>query len=81
VRLVLGSTPEPECTNFAASLQNSTAIYAQTVAPNGAGTRPGMLGYMFWGAEAQSPATCENGVGVGARNYSIQVPMRPLRQQ
>ena len=81
VRLVLGSTPQPECNNFNAALQNTTGIWAQTLAPNGAGTTSGMLGYMFWGAEAQSPATCENGAGVGARDYSIPLPMPPLRQQ
>jgi hypothetical protein len=44
----------PECTNFAASLESSTGGYVQTVAPNGAGTSPGMLGYMFWAAERPS---------------------------
>ncbi len=81
VRLVIGKNPEPECTNFSASLQNSTGNFVQTVAPNGAGTTRGMLGYMFWGAESQSPQTCEGGVGVGAKTYKIPVPMRALRQQ
>jgi len=56
--------------------------------PNGAGTTSGMLGYMFWAAECQGtrticttpPNTCEGGVGVGARTYSIPIPMPPLRQ-
>ena len=56
VRIVSGSTVEPECNNFAGSLENSTGIFAQTLAPTGAGTTSGMLGYMFWGAEAQAPA-------------------------
>jgi hypothetical protein len=81
VRVVLGSTVEPECTNFAASLQNSTGIFGQTLAPDGSGITPGMLGYMFWGAEAQAPATCEGGVGAGANNYNLPIPMPPLRQQ
>jgi hypothetical protein len=81
VRLVIGTTAEPECNNFSASLQNSTETFVQTVAPNGSGVSPGMLGYMFWGAEAQAPATCAGGIGVGARNYNIKIPMPPLRQQ
>jgi hypothetical protein len=81
VRLVIGSAAQPECNDFSTALQNSTGIFMQTVAPAGAGIRPGMLGYMFWGAEAQAPATCEGGVGVGARNYNIRIPMPPLRQQ
>jgi hypothetical protein len=81
VRVVLGSTVEPECNNFAASLQNSTGIFAQTLAPGGVGITSGMLGYMFWGVEAQAPATCESGVGTGANNYNLPLPMPPLRQQ
>jgi hypothetical protein len=81
VRLVIGRNPEPECTNFSASLQKKTGNFVQTVAPSGAGTTRGMLGYMFWGAESQSPQTCEGGVGVGAKTYKIPVPMPALRQQ
>jgi hypothetical protein len=83
-----GSQVRPECTNFAASLESSTGAYVQTVAPNGAGTTPGMLGYMFWAAERPStrgvgttpPNTCEGGVGVGGRTYGIPIPMPALRQ-
>lgn len=81
VRVVLGSTPQPECNDLSASLQNSTGIFVANVAPAGAGASPGLLGYMFWGVEAQHPTTCEGGVGVGARNYNIRIPMPPLRQQ
>ena len=81
VRLVVGTTVQAECNNFSASLQNSTGSFVQTVAPAGAGTSPGMLGYMFWGAEAQSPSTCEGGVGAGAKTYGVPVPMTALRQQ
>jgi hypothetical protein len=81
VRVVLTTTVEPECNNFAGSLENSTGIFAQTLAPNGVGITPGMLGYMFWGVEAQAPATCEGGVGTGANNYNLPVPLPPLRQQ
>jgi len=83
-----GQNPAPECTNFSASLENSTGSYVETVAPNGAGTTHGMLGYMFWAAECPGtrsvcttpPNSCQGGVGVGARTYNIAFPMPPLRQ-
>ena len=79
----------PECDNFGSSLESSTGSFVQTVAPAGAGTTSGMLGYMFWAAECPSthnvcttpPNTCQGGVGTGARTYSIPIPMPPLRQQ
>ena len=84
-----GHNPLPECTNFSSSLEDSTGTFVQTVAPNGAGTTAGMLGYMFWAAECPStmnacttpPNTCQGGVGTGARTYSIPLPMPALRQQ
>src|SRR5215468_6600165 len=87
--IVTGRRPAPECNNFSSSLENSTGSYVQTVAPNGAGTTRGMLGYMFWAAECEGtrticttpPNSCEAGVGTGARTYSIPLPMLPLRQQ
>ena len=87
--VVTGRKPAPECVNFAGSVTNSTGNFVQTVAPNGAGTTSGMLGYMFWAAECQGtrsvcttpPNTCEGGVGVGAQTYNIPIPMLPLRQQ
>lgn len=86
--IVTGRNPAPECTNFSASLENSTGTYVRTVAPNGAGSSSGMLGYMFWAAECQGtrsvcttpPNTCEGGVGVGAKTYNIPIPMPALRQ-
>jgi hypothetical protein len=86
--IVTGNKPAPECTNFSASLENSTGSYVQTVVPNGAGTTSGMLGYMFWAAECQGthticttpPNTCQGGVGLGAKTYNIPIPMPPLRQ-
>jgi hypothetical protein len=89
VYLVTGKNPTPECTNFSASLQDSTGTFVRTVAPNGAGTTSGMLGYMFWAAECQGtrtecttpPNTCDGGVGVGAATYDIPLPMTALRQQ
>jgi hypothetical protein len=86
---VTGQRPAPECNNFSSSLENSTGSFVQTVAPNGAGTSRGMLGYMFWAAECQGthticttpPNTCEGGIGVGAKTYNIPLPMPALRQQ
>jgi hypothetical protein len=79
----------PECDNFSSSLEDSTGSFVQTVAPAGAGTTSGMLGYMFWAAECPStrnvcttpPNTCQAGVGTGATTYSIPIPMPALRQQ
>jgi hypothetical protein len=87
--IVTGRRAAPECVNFAGSVTNSTGNFVQTVAPNGAGTTSGMLGYMFWAAECQGtrsicttpPNTCEGGVGVGSLTYNIPIPMPPLRQQ
>ena len=84
-----GHNALPECTTFSSSLEDSTGSYVQTVAPNGAGTTAGMLGYMFWASECPStrnvcttpPNTCQGGVGAGARTYNIPLPMPPLRQQ
>jgi hypothetical protein len=82
------NTVLPECTNFASSLENSTGSWLQSAAPQGAGTTPGMLGYMFWAADTPStrgvttdpPNTCEGGVGVGSSTYAVPVPMAALRQ-
>jgi hypothetical protein len=87
--IVTGKNPAPECTNFSSSLENSTGSFVQTVAPAGAGTTDGMLGYMFWAAECQGthticttpPNTCQGGVGVGATTYTVPIPMPALRQQ
>ena len=84
-----GRKPAPECVDFTKSLQHTTRDYVQTVAPNGAGTTPGMLGFMFWAAECEGtrtvcttpPNTCEGGVGVAATEFNIPIPMDSLRQQ
>ena len=78
------------CLDFYASEQEEHAEYVHTVAPNGAGTTSGMLGYMFWAAETPSarknykptvpPNTCEGGMGVAANQFDIPIPMPPLRQ-
>jgi len=86
--IVTGSKPAPECVNFTGSLINSTGGYVQTVAPHGAGSTSGMLGYMFWAAECPAtrricttpPNSCEGGVGIGATTYGVPIPMPPLRQ-
>src|SRR5262249_18967225 len=86
--IVTGKNPAPECTTFASSLEKSTGTWVQTVAPAGAGTTPGVLGYMFWAAECQGahsvctvpPNTCQGGVGVGSSTYNVPFPMPALRQ-
>ena len=86
--IVTGTRAAPECTSFSSSVTNATGLYVQTVAPNGAGTTSGMLGYMFWAAECPSsrrictvpPNSCEGGVGVGATTFGVPIPMPPLRQ-
>lgn len=85
---LVGTHPQPECTDFADSLQHTTGSFTQTVAPNGAGASPGMLGYMFWAAEQPAtrfvttdpPNSCQGGVGVGATTYTVPIPMPALRQ-
>lgn len=84
-----GSKPQPECIKFSASLQYTTGAYVETVPPNGAGTTPGMLGFMFWAAGREGtrsvstypPNSCENGVGEGGRYFGAPIPMTPLPQQ
>jgi len=91
-----GRNPEPECVDFAKSLQHpsATGTFVQSITPNGAGTTHGMLGLMFWAAECQgtrakctTPAdnnTCEGGMGAAAAYYNgtedYLFPMRQLRQ-
>ena len=87
--IVTGRSPAKECIDFNNSLQKACGNYVQTVLPNGAGTTPGMLGFMFWAAEKPStrrittapPNSCEGGVGAGATFFNIPIPMPPLRQE
>jgi hypothetical protein len=87
--IVTGKSPAPECVDFNSSQQKATGDFVQTVAPNGAGTTSGMLGFMFWAAEMPStrrittapPNSCFGGVGAGATFYNIPIPMPALRQQ
>jgi len=86
---LVGGRIIPECNNFDNSLQKSTANYVRSVVPKGAGTTPGMLGYMFWAAECQGtravcttpPNSCQGGIGAGATFFDIPIPMPALRQQ
>ncbi|GAA1897207.1 hypothetical protein [Asanoa iriomotensis] len=88
IYVAYGGKPLPECVNYPASVQNAAAPYVQSVAPNGAGTTAGMLGFMFWAAERPAvrgigtvpPNTCQAGVGAGATALAIQIPMPSLRQ-
>ena len=78
----------PECRTFIGSLEDATGNYVQSVLPKVASSATaGMLGYMFWAAECQGagactvpPNDCKGGVGVGAKTYSIPLPMPPLRE-
>jgi hypothetical protein len=79
---------KPNCDNFSNSDQNTAASFVENLAPAGAGSSTGMLGYMFWAAGCQGngtgctfpPTTCENGMGGAATAFSIPIPMPALRQ-
>jgi hypothetical protein len=79
---------QPNCDNFSNSDQNTAASFVENLAPAGAGTTPGMLGYMFWAAGCQGngtgctfpPNTCQNGMGGAATAFNIPIPMPALRQ-
>jgi hypothetical protein len=83
---LVGSKVIPECNRFATSLQSSTSSFVRTVAGREAGMTAGMLGYMFWAAECSGtrsvcttpPNTCEGGVGAGATQFEIPIPMPAL---
>jgi hypothetical protein len=85
---VVGNSVIPNCNSYPSSDQEVAASFVESVAPAGAGTTPGMLGYMFWGGGCQGngtvctfpPDTCEAGVGAGATALNIPIPMPPLRQ-
>jgi hypothetical protein len=80
---------QPNCDNFSNSDQNTAASFVENLAPSGAGTSTGMLGYMFWAAGCQGngtgctfpPNTCQIGMGGAATAFNIPVPMPALRQQ
>lgn len=80
---------QPNCAAFSSSDQEAAASFVETIPPNGAGTTPGMLGFMFWAAGCQGqgtgcthpPTTCEGGMGVAATTFNIPIPMPTLRSQ
>jgi hypothetical protein len=80
---------QPNCDNFSNSDQNTAANFVETIAPAGAGTSDGMLGFMFWAAGCQGngtgctfpPNTCQLGMGGAATAFNIPIPMPALRQQ
>jgi len=74
------------CLDFYSSEQWQHAEYVQTVAPNGAGSSNGMLGYMFWAAEYPSARknyvgtvppdhSCEKGMGTAMGVFEVEVQM------
>lgn len=77
------------CDNFSNSDQNTGASFVENLAPHGAGTTTGMLGYMFWAAGCQGngtgctfpPNTCQAGMGDAATAFNFPIPMEALRQQ
>jgi hypothetical protein len=79
---------QANCDNFSNSDQNTAASFVENLAPAGAGTTTGMLGYMFWAAGCQGngtgctfpPNTCQNGMGGAATGFDIPIPMPSLRQ-
>ena len=85
---VVGNNVIPNCNNYPTSDQEVAANFVETIAPAGAGTTSGMLGYMFWGGGCQGngtvctfpPNTCQAGVGAGATALNIPIPMPALRQ-
>jgi len=82
---VVGNTVIANCNNYPTSDQEVAANFVETIAPAGAGTTSGMLGYMFWGGGCQGNGTVctfprEAGVGAGATALNIPIPMPALRQ-
>jgi hypothetical protein len=79
---------DPNCDNFSNSDQNTAASFVEDLAPDGAGTTKGMLGFMFWAAGCQGNGTgctfppdgCQAGMGGAMTAFSIPVPMPALRQ-
>ncbi|HSO85600.1 MAG TPA: hypothetical protein VLQ91_03550, partial [Draconibacterium sp.] len=83
---ISGSATNPECVNFFSSIQNTNRDFVRRVKSKILGTSSGMLGYMFWAAECPSTrqscaVNCYNGLGVGASQFNIPVPMPALRQK
>ena len=83
-----GRSVTAECVDFAQSVHYATRDFVQNAPPNGAGTTPGLLGYMFWAAECEGtrsecttpPNACTGGLGAGSQYFQVPIPMPPLRQ-
>lgn len=87
---VVANSPSVNCVGpFASSDQETGFNFVSTIAPSGAGTTSGMLGYMFWGGGCQGngtvctfpPNTCQVGTGGGAAAFNIPTGTFALRQQ
>ena len=80
-----------ECADFLGSVQYATKDFVESVAPNGAGSTPGMLGFMFWAAERPSTPghdarrppehLADGGIAVVATPLNLTIPMPALRQR
>jgi hypothetical protein len=85
--LTNGRRANKNCVDYSRSSMKDKLNYVQTVAPSGAGSTPGFLGYMFWAAECPStrnacttpPNSCEGGMGVAAEALGDIIPIGPLR--
>jgi hypothetical protein len=82
-----GRRPNENCIDYEQSSMKAKLDYVQTVMPNGEGTTPGFLGYMFWAAECPAtqnvcttpPNSCEGGMGVAAGYIENFIPVPALR--
>src|SRR5258708_20142392 len=80
---VVGNNVIPNCNSYSSSDQEVAANFVETIAPTGAGTTPGMLGYMFWGGGCQGngtvctfpPDTCLAGGGPGPPRPNFPTPL------
>ena len=74
-----------ECVDFNSSLQYQTRDFVRRVNSQIEGLSSGMLGYMFWAAECpgtriECATDCTLGVGAGASEFDIPIPMPALRE-
>ena len=64
---VVGNNIVPNCNNYPTSDQELAANFVETIAPAGAGTTSGMLGYMFWAEDARGMAQSVHSRRIHAR--------------
>ena len=80
VCLEVGSTPEPSSTTSSPPSRTARGPCSGSGPQWGwANSRNARLHVLE--AEFPVPTTCDNSVGVGARNYNIPLPIPPLRQE